>query len=107
MVDAPRNRPGGQRRNKTESTVQFAAVTPVPRPALYSKARRADTVDPMTVRSAPILQVLALTAAGCIQALPPRATPGPVVPPPATSRWLLGSAASTSTWWTGPSGCAW
>ena len=38
----------------------------------------------MTVRSALILQVLALTAAGCIHALPPRATPGPVVPPPAT-----------------------
>jgi hypothetical protein len=30
-----------------------------------------------------ILPVLALTAAGCIHALPPRETPGPVVPPPA------------------------
>jgi hypothetical protein len=38
----------------------------------------------MTVRFALILHVLALTAAGCIHALPPRATPGPVVPPPAT-----------------------
>ena len=38
----------------------------------------------MTGRSAPILHVLALVAAGCIQALPPRATPGPAVPPPAT-----------------------
>lgn len=38
----------------------------------------------MTVHSAQILQVLALTAAGCIHELPPRATPGPVVPPPST-----------------------
>jgi hypothetical protein len=38
----------------------------------------------MTARSALILHVLALTAAGCIHVLPPRATPGPVVPPPAT-----------------------
>ena len=44
----------------------------------------------MTVRSALILQVLALTAAGCIQALPPRATPGPVVPPPATAPLAAG-----------------
>jgi hypothetical protein len=56
----------------------------VSQPVVYSKARKADTVDPMTVRSALILQVLALTAAGCIHALPPPATPGPVVPPPAT-----------------------
>ena len=52
---------------------------------LNSKARKADTLDPMTVSSALTLQVLALTAAGCIHALPPRATPGPVVPPPETS----------------------
>jgi hypothetical protein len=39
----------------------------------------------MTVRSALILQVLALGAAGCIHELPPRETPGPVEPPPATS----------------------
>jgi hypothetical protein len=35
-------------------------------------------------RGAAILPVLSLAAAGCIQELPPRATPGPVVPPPAT-----------------------
>lgn len=33
----------------------------------------------------PVLPLWALTAAGCIQALPPRATPGPVVPPAADS----------------------
>lgn len=36
----------------------------------------------MTVRAVLILQVLALVAAGCIHVLPPRATPGPVAPPP-------------------------
>jgi hypothetical protein len=46
---------------------------------------KSDTVDPMTVRSALILQVSALAAAGCIHELPPRATPGPVVPPPETA----------------------
>jgi hypothetical protein len=31
-----------------------------------------------------MLHALALTTAGCIHALPPRETPGPVVPPPST-----------------------
>jgi hypothetical protein len=38
----------------------------------------------MTVRSALIVLVLALPSAGCIHALPPRETPGPVDPPPAS-----------------------
>ncbi|HLK91383.1 MAG TPA: hypothetical protein VKZ18_15905 [Polyangia bacterium] len=37
----------------------------------------------MPVRPAVIFQTLALAAAGCIHALPPRETPGPVFPPPA------------------------
>src|SRR6185437_12226539 len=45
---------------------------------------KGDTVDPMTVRSVLILQVLALSAAGCIHELPPRETPGPVAAPPAS-----------------------
>jgi hypothetical protein len=35
----------------------------------------------MNIRAALLLEVLALTAAGCIHELAPRATPGPVVPP--------------------------
>jgi hypothetical protein len=38
----------------------------------------------MTARSALIIFGSALTAAGCFHVLPPRATPGPVDPPPAT-----------------------
>lgn len=38
----------------------------------------------LTFRVLPVFAVLAFAAAGCIHALPPRETPGPVVPPPAT-----------------------
>jgi hypothetical protein len=41
-------------------------------------------MDRMTVSSVLIVQVLALTAAGCIHELPPRETPGPVDPPAAS-----------------------
>jgi hypothetical protein len=57
---------------------------------MRSRATKSDTVDPMTVRSALILQVWALTAAGCIHELPPRAIPGLEVPPPATSPLAAG-----------------
>jgi hypothetical protein len=48
------------------------------------RPEKSDTVGLMTVRSALIIHALALAAAGCIHALPPRATPGPVLPPPDT-----------------------
>jgi hypothetical protein len=61
---------------------QDPALTPA---RVQIPADAADTRDPMFARSAlvlPVLQVLVLTA-GCVHALPPRETPGPVEPPPA------------------------
>src|SRR6185437_6337761 len=75
---SPGRRQGERKREPHRGTVPHACAE------ARLGGHKGDTVDPMTVRSVLILQVLALSAAGCIHELPPRETPGPVAAPPAS-----------------------